>query len=356
LRGDFRTSEESALLHRPPPNFEPRIYPAHKVAAVVTVLAEAGVPAAEVLAGTGLGNERLNAASTRVSYRQVLTVFRNAMRLGPEPGLALLAGRRMHVTAYGMYGYALLSSPSHADAIDFAVRHHRVMGPIAEMHGARTADEVVYSYRSLLVPDPADALHAFATEFQIASHLTLTQDLYGSTFRFSQVRLSYPAPRHAALYRSIFRCPVHFRQPVDELRFGTHWLHEPMPYADPITNAMAREMCEKALAEVDEAGGIVGDIRRVLMVEQPGRFPSIEAMAEALKLNARTLRRRLDAEQTSYRALVSEVRMRLAIGYLRETSMTNEEIASRLGYSDAANFRHAFARWTGKSPSDYRTG
>jgi AraC-like DNA-binding protein len=46
--------------------------------------------------------------------------------------------------------------------------------------------------------------------------------------------------------------------------------------------------------------------------------------------------------------------MRLAIEYLRKTSMTSEEIASRLGYSDAANFRHAFIRWTGKSPSDFR--
>ena len=35
--------------------------------------------------------------------------------------------------------------------------------------------------------------------------------------------------------------------------------------------------------------------------------------------------------------------------------MTNEEIAGRLGYSDAANFRHAFIRWTGKSPSDFRS-
>ena len=126
-----------------------------------------------------------------------------------------------------------------------------------------------------------------------------------------------------------------------------------MPYADPITNAMAREMCEKSLAEVNQAEGVAADIRRIL-VEHPGRFPSIEAMADELKLNPRTLRRKLDSEETSYREILAEVRMRLAIGYLRETGMTNEEIASRLGYSDAANFRHAFVRWTGKNPSDFR--
>jgi len=341
-------------VQRSPPSFEQRIYPAHKVAALVAVLAEQGVPAADALAGSGLTDARLNAAATRVSYRQMLAVFRNAQRLAPEPGLALLAGQRMHVTAYGMYGYALLSSPTHADAVDFAVRHHRVMGPVADMRFVPTPDEVVYAYGPVLAPDPADALYHFVTEFQFASHLTLTTDLYGSAFRFSQVRLSYSAPPHAAMYRSIFRCPVQFRQPVDELRFARRWLDEPMPFADPITNAMAREMCEKSLAEVDQGGGVAADIRRIL-IEQPGRFASVESMADELKLHPRTLRRKLDAEETSYRAILAEVRMRLAIGYLRETTMTNDEIASRLGYSDAANFRHAFARWTGKSPSEYRS-
>lgn len=71
-------------------------------------------------------------------------------------------------------------------------------------------------------------------------------------------------------------------------------------------------------------------------------------------MHPRALRRRLEAEDTSYRELLAEVRTRLAIEYLRKTAMTNEEIANRLGYSDAANFRHAFIRWTGKSPSDFR--
>lgn len=340
-------------MQRPLPSFEHRIYPAHKVAALVGVLVEKGVLAADALAGSGLGEGRLNAAATRVSYKQMLAVFRNALRLTPDPALALLAGQRMHVTAYGMYGYALLSSPTHADSVDFAVRHHRVMGPVADMLLQPSEAEVVFSYRPVLVPDPADALYRFVTEFQFASHLTLTTDLYGASFRFSRVQLSYPAPAHAAMYRKIFKCPVHFRQPADELRFSKRWLAEPMPYADPITNSMAREMCEKSLAEVNQAEGVAADIRRIL-IEQPGRFPSIEAMADELKLNPRTLRRKLDAQETSYRQILAEVRMRLAIGYLRETGMTNEEIASRLGYSDAANFRHAFARWTGKNPSDFR--
>jgi len=127
----------------------------------------------------------------------------------------------------------------------------------------------------------------------------------------------------------------------------------PLPLADPRTHAMAREMCEQVLSEINRAGGVAADVRR-LLIEQPGRYPSIEVMAEELGMYPRALRRKFEAEGTSYRDLLAEVRMRLAVEYLRKTEMTNEEIASRLGYSDAANFRHAFTRWTGKSPSDFR--
>ncbi|HYK64795.1 MAG TPA: helix-turn-helix domain-containing protein [Patescibacteria group bacterium] len=58
----------------------------------------------------------------------------------------------------------------------------------------------------------------------------------------------------------------------------------------------------------------------------------------------------------TYQLAAKRPRMRLAIEYLRKTEMTNEEIATRLSYSEAANFRHAFLRWTGKSPSVFRGG
>ena len=54
--------------------------------------------------------------------------------------------------------------------------------------------------------------------------------------------------------------------------------------------------------------------------------------------------------------LLREVRTQLAIAYLRNTSISLDDIAYRLGFSDAANFRHAFKRWTGNSPGTYRGG
>jgi transcriptional regulator GlxA family with amidase domain len=51
---------------------------------------------------------------------------------------------------------------------------------------------------------------------------------------------------------------------------------------------------------------------------------------------------------------VDDVRASLATEYLKTTKMKTEDIAALIGFSDAANFRRAFKRWTGKSRREYR--
>lgn len=343
------------IMYRPPPDLELRQYTSHRIAAVVSTLAEDGVAPAQVLAGSDIEEGALQLSATRVSYAQVATVFRNAVRLARDPAVALRAGARMRLTAYGMYGYALLSSPTREEAIDFADGHGRAMGPVADGIHFHEGDVEAYRYEVLLTSDPAHELYRFALEFTYAAVLTFCRDLYGKAFSFASVSARYPAPAHAGAYRKMFRCPVRFSQPVNELRIAHASMKRMPPLPDPVTHDMAREMCRQFLADLTLAGGgLAAAVRRTLIEQLPGRLPSIEAMAKQMSLHPRTLRRRLEAEGTTYRDLLAEVRRLLAIEYLRKTRMTVEEIASRLGYSDAANFRHAFGRWTGKSPQDYR--
>lgn len=251
-------------------------------------------------------------------------------------------------------GADVMSSPSHEAAVEFAVKYYRVMGPVAQVSLVLGDDGAVLSYDPIPSHDPGDDLYRACVEFIVASHYRLDKDLYGPTFKFARIRVAYPAPAHARAYRQLFGCPIDFDQPCNQVIVDAAWLADPTPYSDPITNAMAHETCEEVLAGLCHSEGIAARIRQML-IEHPGRFPNIEATAAQLSMSPRMLHRKLEAEQTTYRDLLAEVRMSLAIEYLRKTTMTNEDIAARLGYSEAANFRHAFVRWTGKRPSDYRS-
>jgi AraC-like DNA-binding protein len=346
-------TEDIESVCRSPSGFEQRIYSPHSIAAIIAELDKQGIPTSAALEDTHLTLPQLENHTTRIAYRQVNTVIHNALRLSNDPAIALHAGQRMHITAYGMYGYALLSSATYAEARDFSARYIRVVGPFCDFAVSHDATTVKVTLEPMHWPSSRKAVHRFAVEFALSAHLTATRDRVGRAFRFSLVSLDYPAPPHADAYNGQFGCPVQFDQA--NCWFAHDRLEGPLTLADPRTHAMARDMCEQLLSEINRAGGVAADIRRFL-IERPGRYPSIETIAEKLQTYPRALRRKLESEGTSYRDLLAEVRMRLAIEYLRRTEMTNEEIANRLGYSDAANFRHAFTRGTGKSPSNFRGG
>ncbi|HDY83103.1 MAG TPA: AraC family transcriptional regulator [Halieaceae bacterium] len=54
--------------------------------------------------------------------------------------------------------------------------------------------------------------------------------------------------------------------------------------------------------------------------------------------------------------MLTEVRYQLACEYLGTSSLPMEEISVLLGYSTPGNFSHAFKRWHGSSPRQYRQG
>jgi AraC-like DNA-binding protein len=339
-------------VNRAATNLDQKIYPAHKIAAIVGALADNGVAAAQALDGTGVAPDEL--AVARVSYRQMLTVYRNAQRVTvADPSVPFRAGRRMHLTAFGMLGYAKLSSPDHGSSLDFGVRHQRINGPLIEVRVHQENGIGVSTYELIDGLEVSDELHRFMTEFYLTSHMTLSTDMCGPTFRYLEVRVGHARPAHAHLYDEVFDCPVSFGLPHSETRYDLAWLRKPIAYADPVTHAMTREVCELALLEVSQGESVAAEVRRSL-IRSPARLPGVQDIAAALSMSTRSLRRKLVAEQTTYSKILSDVRVQLAVQYLGKTSMTNEEIATRLGYSDAANFRHAFTRWTGKHPSDYR--
>ena len=82
--------------------------------------------------------------------------------------------------------------------------------------------------------------------------------------------------------------------------------------------------------------------------------PSLNAITRQLGISERTLRRRLKSVGTSYNEILKQMRANAAKNLLQDGMVTVDRVAAQLGYSESANFRHAFKRWTGHSPQSYR--
>jgi AraC-like DNA-binding protein len=177
----------------------------------------------------------------------------------------------------------------------------------------------------------------------------------GSTFTPHELRLTYSRREDFHLNEELLGCKLSFNQPANQLIFDAKWLDKPANLGNQTTYAAVVAICDELLADLRLRSGAVGKVRTYLLQDIANR-PTLALIAERLGSTARTVRRQLNNQGTSFRELLDELRTQVAVKYLRDTVMTSEDIAVSLGFSDAANFRHAFRRWTGKTPSEFRHG
>lgn len=333
---------------------EEKIDSVGKLAKIVEALADEHVPVGDALQGVGLTPEQLTSPETAVSLEQVLTCCRNAIRLSRDPRFAYRAGLRSHITTYGMYGFALFSSNDFRQMVRFAVDYHLLAMPTSDISFAEKNGQGIWTIAPLVDLQPDRALYRFLVELQFGICVSLHHDVMGPSFKPRELQMAYAPIGDIDGYRTTFECDVKFNQPENRIVFDAAWLDRQPDYGSQINHAVMVRMCDSLLREKALQMGLRGTIREILLPNL-AKPPGFDAIAEQLNMKARTLRRKLREEGVSYREMIDELRMHVALKYLSDTHLTVEDIAISLGFSEAANFRQAFFRWTGKTPRDFRS-
>jgi AraC-like DNA-binding protein len=333
--------------------FGEKTYNAAKIGAVVDVLRVEGVAPSAALEGADVSFDDLHLASTRISRNQLIQCYRNAVALSRNPHLPYAIGSSVHLSAYGMYGYAMLCCADFRTTMRFAVHYHQLATPLATIAFEERDGLGTWTIEPLLHPKIDSKLYRFVTELQIATHISLHRDIMGDAFRPREIALTYPPHGDFQITPELVGCLVRFEQETNHIVFDSAFLDPPPKFGNRTTYPSAIALCDDLVAELTLTGGAAGKIRSLLLRDVANR-PTLAEAAKRLGTTPRTLRRQLLYEATSFRQLANELRAHIALRYLRETNMTTQDIAYALGFSDAANFRHAFRRWTGGTPNDFR--
>ncbi len=306
-----------------------------------------GLAADVALAGAGLTVATLNrpdAVATRADELQVIT---NIVSAGAPTRGGLDAGARYHLTTFGIWGFALISSPTVAAAAEVGMRFVDLISdltaPVYEFEGSNLA---------IVFQDPPGRpdVARFVVQRDLTFAQAMLRDLVGPDAAYSEVTFTHqPEPGDLAAYEATFhRTPV-FGAARNALVLDAALLDAELPQADPLTLALSMQQCNQMLDELHARAGMAGQVRDIIVssLRQP---PTVVEVADLLHMSERTLRRRLTEEGTSLRALVEEVRSAFAAEFLRSGSLTVAEISDRLGYVEPSSFSQAFRRWHGVSP------
>ncbi|MEH6579434.1 MAG: AraC family transcriptional regulator [Amphritea sp.] len=325
--------------------------PTQVLALIADVVKDKGVSEFDLLEGSGLLPRDLRQSGSFLKYHQVLTIINNALRLYPEPGLGLEVGKREKISTWGLLGFAMMSAETLGDALVIAQRYYPAGPALVDMEFLY--DEASCHTRAY-TPYPVGHALPFVVEELGSCMASVFGVMLGQPFKFSEIQLSYDQPAYANKYREIFACPISWNCPVNQFSFDISFLQMPLVTTDPVSMGVAEKLCQEALVKQGVETDITHEIRRILM-RNPGRFPSMELVGEELQISTRSLRRHLADLDTSFQAILDDVRMNLAIQYLGTAKLPLEEIAVLVGFNEYNNFRKAFKRWTGHPPSFYRT-
>jgi AraC-like DNA-binding protein len=312
---------------------------------------EHGVPAQALLAGTGVGQEQLSDPACTVSGRQELRLMRNLVeRLKHVPALGLAVGERYHFTAFGPLGLAIASSATLREALDLGQRFSELTFGFAGVSVEDTVREVRITIDDSSIPQE---LRRFIAECTTAVMLSVGRDLVASDPPLVQVALRYPPPTDTGPYERVYGMAPVFRSPGNLLVFDRERLERRLPLANQHALRLSQKECERLLAAGRVRRTMAGKVRDRLEVRLE-RLPDMDEVAGELHLTARTLRRRLHEEGTTFAALRDEVRMTRADQLLVGPRLSLEQIAQRLGYGGATSFVNAFKRCRGRTPHRFR--
>lgn len=263
------------------------------------------------------------------------------------PGLEFAASTETTALG-GVVAPILANSPDVSSLLDSLVRFHPLVGRNQLSLRRTTAPaSAVVTVRALdggpAHPDTVDACFAMLC--------TTARRAAGPDARPSRVLLRRAEPptrgRHAQLLG-----PVAFGQPADACVFGPDALAAPVRSADPVVLAMLAPYAQRQLARERTPWSVA--VRSALDHEGP----RLADVARALAVAGRTLQLRLREEGHSFSELAEAAQRERALALLAEPAPTGlpvTVVAARAGFATPAALTRAVRRWTGMTPSQFRT-
>ncbi|MDH3351175.1 MAG: AraC family transcriptional regulator [Gammaproteobacteria bacterium] len=309
------------------------------------------IDVAPLFAGTSLSQTELLRGGD-ISLEDFLHILHTGDRLLGDDQLGLLLGRSMHVFAMGPVGAGLAMAPSLREGLQLLESFSRLHATYIDISSRSTTRGLTVT---ILYGHDTGHVERFHTETAMMLLQQYMETLAGEPVVDARYRLAIPQPGNTEIFTQAFHGHISFDAGDNEVDIPLRLLDRYSPYYHAELWRQAQMSLAQSLKEQSVGAGksYTQHIAALLRSSQPP-LPELGEVAFALHISQRTLNRRLQAEDTSFRQLKSLALVSRARLYLRDTNYSVESIAEELGYKDAANFRRAFRKCEGCSPIEYR--
>lgn len=305
-----------------------------------------GVALDKLLAGTTLFADQIPFHGQFISPRHYCALLANAERYWPGDDFAFQLGHHLANTGLG----PLKALLEHCDTVDSYLnavcRFAYLLNPLLRVRRCRSQDG---SVMVLVSSCCLSALSAHQVRIAVTTLSHLLSRL--PDIERTDVMLSLSAPSNVAEYYSHIAAHVHFGLPFDGLRLGIR-----AQAGDRLSHSpsLSQQAAEAACHNDDKGQHFIVSVLRQRWLEM-GEAMDLHRCAGFLETSAATLKRRLGEQGCTYQGLLDCARREQALIELLLHGASTDAISEQLHFHDSSNFRRAFKRWTGVTPSFMKT-
>ena len=312
------------------------------------VVRELGGDPAAVAAAAGLDLAEIAERENLIPFAAACLLIKLSADATGCDHIALRIAERNDTRSLGLVGALMRNAPTLGRALlDLCENQHRyVRGGVPYLivrEGFAWAGYAIYQRDT-------PWWHYFQ-EGAIAVGMNMVRELSGA--EPEEVLLARRAPEDSRPYRRFFGCPVTFDASQSAIVYRSSQLDLPVLRADPQARTALEERVRDYWAV--DLPRVSDQVMRLLRPRAIFGEARLETVAQALAVHPRLLERSLQAEGTSFRALLRETQTDVAKRLLAGTDLSITEVAAALGYGDTSAFSNAFRRQTGRSPRTWRT-
>jgi len=313
------------------------------------LVSELGGDPIALLRGAGIDPAVAGRNDVFVPLTRVVAAIENAATSTGTRDFGRRLARMQGIEILGPVGVAARTSATVADALRIFENFLAAYSPGLGLRVTPLADPQ-RSFIEYQVLDPDVPTSPQVVELSLGVTLRVLRFLLGNQFCPLSVHLPHEPQTAVADYRAYFGCSPRFAHRAMGFTIRSTDLECPL---NP--DELAHEAVVQYLASITTAEPrTVASVRTLVHQLLPSGRVALDLIAEQLNLHPKALQRRLTADDTTFAAIVDEVRRERAERYLRDTRITLSHLARELGYAEQSVLTRSCHRWFGCGPASYR--
>ncbi len=190
---------------------------------------------------------------------------------------------------------------------------------------------------------------------QMAVLAKTTRIIAGRDLNPLKVRFKHAAPADTASYYAYFKCPLEFgfEGEVNSFFLPVSIMDERLAGSSDELAQLNDQMVVKYLAHRSRTD-IVNRVKAAILDGLGSGGLTEATVSDSLHMTSRNMHRKLQKENTTFKAMLTDIRKELAQQYIQDRSLTLTEISFMLGFSEVSSFSRAYKAWAGIPPSEAR--